>query len=816
MTTEIATEVPESYVNAFVSGDNLYLLRREGTELVRKVVPAEWVSFIRLEDFTPEIERQTRSLGSRALRGWNVEGSWVRFRWRSRELRQLYCGANGFFASKEIQTYEADVHPVRRYLVENRCTIQRPLWCYLDIETDSRVPMSRKWEARILSWAITFPDGDKVCGILAEDSDDAEAQLLSDMFVELNTVDLVIAWYGGSGPTSQDGFDFPMINARVKKLDLVVVLQRWLWLDHMVLFLKMNLSASESGEEKQHIGLNRVAKQLLGESEGKLNVAGYKTWDYWAAGGEQRELLGAYNVIDTDLMRRIELKTGFVELIIALAQTCGVFPDSRGMQATQFVESYMFRLALGRDIHFKTRDEHAKGEKFPGAYVMAPKKLGILRNVHVCDFASLYPSIIQTWNMSPETHVPSAAVRPTKEVPFVPPPDGCCRVPMTGEVFRKEPKGLLVEAIDQVGELREYWNKKKAAAVPGTDEWKDYDRRSTSMKQIRNSFYGVIGSSFSRFFLRPLAESVTQAGVFLIKSTIALGEANTPPIEAIAADTDSDFAVGVNEQQFREFVALCNKELYPAIVEQFECPRNEISLAYEKEFALMIIAGKWEGGEFVASAKRYAGRFSHYKGKRSTNESRPEIKGLEFKRGDSVRLAREMQREVIEKLLCMDLAQIPDELPYTAKDFARIVERWRDHVLYDALDRADYVVSKKLAKPLNEYVKKQKADGDWQADVAHVAVARRMLDAGMDVREGIRVEYVVVDGSTSPQTTLGLFELGDAVPDRYYMWEVQVWPPTSRVLESCFPEYPWARYDRVRPRERGRIVPKEQLGFGFR
>jgi len=807
---------PQFFVNGFVAGDRVVLLRREQDGSVSKhLFPAEYACHIRREDFAADIEAQAKR--SRAVRGYAIEGDWVRLRWASYDVARSFCGRGGYFEQRGIATYEGDLNPVRRVMVERGFSVQRPRWAILDIETDSRVPMSQKSEARVLCWSLTFEDGEKVRGVLEHDTDEAETLLLEDLFDELMSVDLVLAWYGGDDwEDDEHGFDFPVLGARVARLGIRVNLRRWLTADHLAIFRKGNISASESGEEKQSMALGRVAARVLhGEADvAKLSVEARKSWDYWAAGGEQRALLSDYNVVDTELAWRIEKRTGFIELMIELCLVCGTFPDARGMRATSFVESFILRLARERGGgHFPSRFQTpGEADPFAGAYVMEPKHKGVLRGVDVADFAAMYPRNIVAWNMSLETHVPEAAQRliaPNVDprVELVPPPPGYCRVPMTGEVFRTEPKGLLVVAVEEIARLREQWKRAKAAAVPGTDEWKDADRRSTAYKQINNSFYGVVGSPFSRFFRRQIAESVAQAGVWLIKSTIAYGR-EQHGIETIAVDTDSVFAAGVEEQRFRTFVEACNRELYPKLLASCGCrPPFGVKLAYEKRFSILVYVKK----------KRYAGRFEHFDGKRANELSRPEIKGLEFKRGDSARLAREMQEEAVRVLLCMDRPEAPAVLPYTHRDFCELADRWRARVLKGRLERDDFVLSKQLSREIEGYARRKKKHGDeWASQAVHVELARRMRELGMDVSQGVRIEYVVVDGARSPQKVVGLFEFEPGTEDRHYLWETLVWPPTERVLEVCFPDYDWHRsFGRSRPRERGRPVPREQMGFGF-
>ncbi len=158
-----------------------------------------------------------------------------------------------------------------------------------------------------------------------------------------------------------------------------------------------------------------------------------------------------------------------------------------------------------------------------------------------------------------------------------------------------------------------------------------------------------------------------------------------------------------------------------------------------------------------------------------------------------------MQLEIVEKLICKGVFPIPAELPYAGKDFIPIVERWRDHVLKGELPPEDYVRVQAITGDLKSYKVKQKKNGEDQAQPAHVEVAKRMKAAGLNVSEGTRSAYVVIDGSASPMKTAGLFEFEPGTEDRHYIWESQVWPPTYRVLEVCFPEIDWKQYNRTRP-----------------
>lgn len=687
------------------------------------------------------------------------EGDWLRICWTGREALRHYVKRLQASTDEKpaIPTYEGMVSPVLRHMVDNDLRPGTPRRVWVDLETDSRVPFTQaiEGEARVLSWATEdAATGDQRSAVLEVDTDEAERVLLLALWDVLDHYDQVLAWGG-------DRFDFPIIKARSERCKLLSPAERewrrWLWLDHLELYRRMNMQAAESGDEKTSMALGAVAMALLGV--GKDDFEADQTWEAWAAGGESRARLLKYNIQDTALMLRIEAKTGYVMLLQTVADTCGTFPDSRGSNPSVQVEGFLARLAHKRGYKFPTVLKVGIGEPYEGAYVKHPeKRAGVHTDVHVADFAAYYPTIIRTWNISPETIVEQPGRFP------------CSYSPLTKTYFRTDIPGILPEAVKQLMELRAEWNTKKLAVPPGTDAWKDADRRTTAYKITANSFYGVIGAPTSRHYNRDVAEAVTQVAKWCIEETIKA--ASLRGIDTIYADTDSMFAKNASREAFEAFVAQCNAELYPRIVAEQGCVQNHIKLAYEKQFARLIFT----------TAKRYVGSLRHYKGIDADANSRPEIKGLEYKRGDSLRVTRRMQEEVANRLVGYKSDADPDDVA----GFEEVVERWMVRCLNDPFEADDIVVSKRLNKPLDEY------------KVANpmVRIAREMQAKGEDVAEGARISYVVLDAAQSPQLVQRVEQWDPTADslDRVALWDRLIWPSTERLLEAAFPQHSWARF----------------------
>ncbi len=790
-------------VNAYVDGPSILIVTREGGRVAERRVRPEYSFFVRKEKLTEDFARSLR--GSRSVTSIREEGSWTRICWADDWARKamLYGRKNDLgvrvpspFQERGIETYEGDVDPIRRWFTDtDDASLAKPVRGYYDLETDSRVSIAeaKKGRARVLSWAICGDDMEVVTGVLEADTDAAEKELLAGFFREAAKYDQLLAWSG-------DDFDRPVLEVRTQRANLSVDLRRWLWLDHLKVYRRMNLNSAESGAEKRSMKLQSIAMATIGEGKEVVppevearwpgRSLGSLSWELWEAGGAFRDLLVRYNAQDTRLLPKIEAKTGFVELFATLADVCRVLPDSKGLLPTHQMDGFMLRLGAGRDHRFTTRewreDGAEKHDPFAGAWVMAPTCKGIVRDVHVADFASLYPSIILSWNMSPETK---------RDVPVNGPvPEGHCRSPKTGIGFSTEIEGILPTALREMIRMRKVWSEKEASLPPGTPEAKEAKRRSMAYKVAANSFYGVVGSPFSRYYDRSVAESVTQNGVWLITETVAAATARG--FEVVYGDTDSFFAMKASQTDMEVFVDWCNRELYPALLAKVGCKpeHRAIKLAYEKAFDRLIIVTK----------KRYAGTFLHFKGTAAkpmpvegeafdpARHSRPEIKGLEYKRGDISVLASRLQEKVIMDL--MSGIERPEA-------FRSHVEAALLHVSKDYLPLDEVAVSKSLSKPIAEYHRKT-ALGNDQAVPPHVRVAEKLLASGRSIGEGARVSYVVFDGRDGIVPIPAEDYVGEL--DRYYLWENQVYPPTQAVLQAAFPNQDWVSgFERIRPKRRG-------------
>lgn len=825
-------------VSGWSDEQRVYLIEREGDSLKYRSVPAQWSLFVLGMD-----EKDRAALArSEAVSAIIPEGPYTRVdcrgKWQRKEVadwlgkaveaRQTIGWRDPNDDAPDPALLEADVMPLRRLLSDNP-NLQispNPRLVWLDLEVDPRGSFQEMIDGkrRILVWSLYRWNGDheELVGsdVLKADHDDAERELLGNLFEKLRDWDVVLSWNGYD-------FDFPCLENRTMKLRVkmpstgkVPIWQRWCWLDHMEVYKKYN-QAHESGEERTSFSLDAVSRFLLGKGKHDFNAR--EAWDAWKAGGERREKLVLYCENDTALMPQIEAESGFVALHLAVCHVTRCFPDTFSLKGTEQGDGYLLRLGSERGYRFPTKLFRPEGsvEQFAGAYVMPPKLLGAIDEVSVCDFAGLYPSIMRSWNMSPDTMIPKHRVEVWK--------DGKCRLPTRDVFFRTDVRGIFPTALDTIVAKRGEYTKRKDAAEPGSPEWEHYGRLSSAFKIVANSFYGIVGSPFARYYDPLLAEGVTKTAEWLIKHVAAtLEHAGLRPFYG---DTDSVFAQG-SRKVFGQVVASLNQS-WPSMLEGFGCTKSFVKLEFEKGFARLVLK----------SAKCYAGRYDFYKGKAAPADMKPEVRGLEYKRGDTLRFARQMQYEAIMKLLPAELPLPP--LP-TAVDFREWVEGWRKRVLEGTLELQDVVLSKSV-KGLNEYAERYSSNkcsnkvgtgkaarscgyifqggtevGDPFPNACprcntprkvvslpvHVRVAKLLHERGEQITPGTRVEYLVVRGQGLEGGEEETGEKMNAVPasepgamerlDRDYYWDKLVYPATFRLLEAAYPGEVWKDSEALR------------------
>lgn len=185
--------------------------------------------------------------------------------------------------------------------------------------------------------------------------------------------------------------------------------------------------------------------------------------------------------------------------------------------------THTFSLLLELEIHAtkKRKDANGKTElSYSGGLVLEPKTGLYQEYVLLLDFNSLYPSIIREFNVCFTT------------MGGQPDYDGVLNTPRS-----QEPVGILPELVHTFIQQRQYIKSLLKKANLSETTKTHYNIEQIALKLTANSMYGCLGSSFSRFYARPLAAFITSKGRAILQDTADL--AASYGLDVIYGDTDS-------------------------------------------------------------------------------------------------------------------------------------------------------------------------------------------------------------------------------------------------------------------------------------
>lgn len=192
---------------------------------------------------------------------------------------------------------------------------------------------------------------------------------------------------------------------------------------------------------KENNTLDFVAKAALGIQKVKYNGTLKDLYE------DDFESYIFYNAVDTKLVEMIDRKLNTLQTFLALGNLTKV-ETLKAYSPIYMAESAMCREFLRRGRVFpRTDNAKRRRESYEGAFVVEPKT-GLYEWVTSFDFASLYPSIMRQWNISPESYLrnlkPGETADIEKEI-----------VCSSGAVFQKGPDSVFRTV------LTEYYGKRK-------------------------------------------------------------------------------------------------------------------------------------------------------------------------------------------------------------------------------------------------------------------------------------------------------------------------------------------------------------------
>ena len=398
------------------------------------------------------------------------------------------------------------------------------------------------------------------------------------------------------------------------------------------------------------------------------------------------DLFIEYNERDVSIIEDLENKLRFIFLSFTIAYI-GKIKPSEIFGQVKFWDVYAYNALKKKGIQIQPSNREPVDEDIVGAYVKNPKP-SLYSWIVTVDLTSLYPSIIMTFNMSPETLKRNAEYTIddiekfiNMEVDTSGAKDGDLSIIANGAAFDNLQKGIFCELTETMFAERKR-NKnialdyaRQAEEVDSPEEKHRlkmaeaaYDAKQMALKIALNSLYGASANKYFRYYSRDIAEGITMTGQLIIRFisqrlNVKLNEMfKTKDIDYVVFnDTDSaglDLSYLVNKmfgedqsdiQKIVNFIDKFEKTyIDPFMAQEFEkltdylnCFQNKISMKRE----VIADKGLWRG------KKHYILQVWDKEGIRYHNEPKLKMMGIETARSTTPNIVRGSLKKAIKIIL---------------------------------------------------------------------------------------------------------------------------------------------------------------------
>ena len=375
--------------------------------------------------------------------------------------------------------------------------------------------------------------------------------------------------------------------------------------------------------------------RILGKGKGKLNLPG--GFNYNWKHNQWKVLI--YNKRDLDCVLEVILEQNLISYLDEIRRLAGInYRDI--LIKTNLFDTYILRHILHRNQKLWSKTWNRRGT-FEGGYVQTPRP-GVYKNVVVCDFDSLYPSCIITFNIGRFT---INSKHGDISIPYYL-DDESKRDPLTGKIppdtprllnhFKFDSKGVSVISellVDLLAKRKETKLRIKNAANDSMREL--YSKQDAAFKTVVNSVFGIMGKETFRLYHADVAAAICAAGRACIH--FAIDKAEELGYNVIYGDTDSIFVhlgddfTGDSVKAGQEISRVINESFAEQCREMYgPLPTNLINLNMETVFDSFALWGK----------KNYLGKISWKKGRKL---NKYDWKGMAAIRTDTAPIIKDMQ-----------------------------------------------------------------------------------------------------------------------------------------------------------------------------
>ena len=525
-----------------------------------------------------------------------------------------------------------------------------------------------------------------------------EEELLRSLFRELKNYPLIFTFNG-------DNFDFAYLYHRAKNLKIdhpfivrgvggrggrEYLLSDSVHIDLYQFFSNPAIKVSAYGNAYPTNSLDDIADAVLGERKIQLD-------------GRIDELeldaLATYCLNDAQLTLQLALahdRTA-LQLMILLARIAKTpLEDLNRSRVSSWIRNLLYHehrrknylIPNQKDIYeaigqVTPHQALMKDKKFKGGFVVDPIP-GVHFNVAVLDFASLYPSIISSRNLSYETIL--------------------CRHPECTKNILGDTaywtctrrKGVLANLLGFFRDVRVFWFKTQAKK-------KDNPLRSLhasvekSLKVLINATYGVMGSEFFPLSHISIADGTAATGRWAIQQIIA--KAEELGVRVLYGDTDSVFLESPTREVIETLIQWSDQHL-------------GFDLELEKIYRVCILSKR---------KKNYLGILE---------DGSYDIKGLLGKKRNTPPFIQRAFQEMVDILTEL---HSPEQLPEIRERIKKLLKSY-----YNAVEKRNIPI-----EDLAITVQLTKNPEDYEVDTPFVKAAKQLEEKfGRRITKGTSIRYV--------------------------------------------------------------------------
>ncbi|TFK39510.1 DNA polymerase alpha catalytic subunit [Crucibulum laeve] len=347
----------------------------------------------------------------------------------------------------------------------------------------------------------------------------------------------------------------------------------------------------------------------------------------------------------------------------------------------------------------ETQDEDGEGnktkskrDKYKGGLVFEPKRGLWDKFILVMDFNSLYPSIIQEYNID-FTTVEKAEDDENGDERIPEPP--------VSEVSQGVLPRLIATLVSRRKQVKSLMKDKSVSHA----KLLQYDIKQQALKLTANSMYGCLGFEYSRFYARPLAALTTYKGREILTHTRELAE--TLNLDVVYGDTDSVF-VNSNVTELSEALKI-SAAFKKVVNDRYRLLEIDLDGVFQR---LLLLQKK----KYAAIKVEDAGRTT------------TEIKGLDMKRREYCALSKTVSQYVLDQILSGEATE------NVVENIHEYLTTISENVRGGKVKVEDFIVFKRLGKNPEDY-----PDAKSQP---HVQVALRMKTRGGTAHSGDVIPYI--------------------------------------------------------------------------